>query len=226
MDSARHAWEERSEAERTRLLIASGGGLMAGAVGGLKGVALAGVGLAAAQAQQEDGLHRLDPVLLGVGAVGGVLGATLGSTGILIFLVAGGYATTTLPTNASFTPFFERWFRSEFYPQVMAKLQRELEARARNPNSSLVDFLKDTAANVVFQATSRMQEVMAWDAVATRVLPHTRFSDFRVVKTATVDLGSANAPCKYTFWGVGNKWMLAPYLKMDFENVNVLGFVQ
>ena len=228
MDFLHREWSTRDEHERARILSSLAGGVVVGALGGSHGVGVVGLGLAAlawqhAQQQQQQQVQvQVDPLVVGAGVAGGVVGASLGSTGLLLLVGTAAYGTTTLPANETFAGFFEAWFQRDFYPKLQRKLQAELEERTRNPNASVFEFLKDAASNVMFQATQRLQEMLAWEAVKAQVLPKTVFRNYQVFKTATVDLGSSSNPCHYTFVGFGNQWSLAPWLKVDLSDVNVL----
>lgn len=130
------------------------------------------------------------------------------------------YLSSRRPSYASFEPFFRAWFTQDYFPQVAGKVQRELEARAqreRNPLDSLASQFKGW----VMGKTASLQASVWYEFWVKYCLPPRTF-DYLVARTAEVNLGSPEKPCMVTFWGFHERWFLAPYIHVDFENVSLL----
>mmetsp|Transcript_70936 Transcript_70936/g.151861 ORF Transcript_70936/g.151861 Transcript_70936/m.151861 type:complete len:248 (+) Transcript_70936:121-864(+) len=130
------------------------------------------------------------------------------------------YLHSRLPREASFDDYFRGWFTQEYFPKVSQKLQRELQERSQK-QSNIFDSMASQFKGWVMGKTESLQ-AMAWYEMAVKhALPAT-FRDLFFMRTATVNVGSRRQPCIITFWGINERWMLAPYITLDLENTSVL----
>mmetsp|Transcript_4608 Transcript_4608/g.10161 ORF Transcript_4608/g.10161 Transcript_4608/m.10161 type:complete len:191 (+) Transcript_4608:64-636(+) len=141
-----------------------------------------------------------------------------------IVLLAVGVAAlilhSRLPTQAGFEPSFKQWFTEEYFPRASLKIQAELKDRSKK-SSDLFDALGSHVKGWLMGKTEKLQASVWYELVMKTSLP-AHFEDYFVMRTATVNLGSQRRPCMVTFWGLADRWFLAPYIVVDFENTSLL----
>mmetsp|Transcript_42278 Transcript_42278/g.76630 ORF Transcript_42278/g.76630 Transcript_42278/m.76630 type:complete len:192 (-) Transcript_42278:88-663(-) len=125
-----------------------------------------------------------------------------------------------LPTPTSFEPSFKQWFTEEYFPKASLKIQAEFKDRS-NRSTDLLDALGSQVRGWLMGKTEKLQASVWYELLVKMALP-ARFEDYFVMRTATVNLGSQRRPCIVTFWGLADRWMLAPYIVVDFENMSLL----
>ena len=150
-----------------------------------------------------------------------MLWSVFGLRNSLLLAVAATVLAQRKPPELAFLPFFERWFKESFCPAMSARLAQELAARSKR-RSSIIDVLKDTATSWVVQNSMSIQTTLLWDAVQTRSLPTLRFHDLFFMRTATINLGTAEQPMLVSFWGANDTWFLSPLMSLNFDGVSVL----
>ncbi|KAG8469491.1 hypothetical protein KFE25_005946 [Diacronema lutheri] len=141
----------------------------------------------------------------------------LGVTRALALAGAAWYLSTRLPAKASFLPFFEHWFKREYFPKFAEKLQHELAQRAAR-RRSILDSLSDKVNAWIVGSTKGLQANFVYNLVDKRVM----YSDVFVARLASINVGSRDRPMPIAFVGVHNTWYLAPWHRMDFDCVSIL----
>jgi len=133
-------------------------------------------------------------------------------TGAAFFLVS-----LTKPSVESFWPFFENWFKTEYFTRIVERRNRDLKkrARARTKRGSFIGAIGDQANRLLLGVTREMQANNIYDTIRRRT-PVMR--DFGAFLSVTVNVGTITEPREVTFWGFSNRWELAPYVSLDFED--------
>jgi hypothetical protein len=142
---------------------------------------------------------------------------TVGLTNALVLAGVSFYLSSRLPAKATFLPWFERWFKREYFPKLVDKLQHELAQRAAR-RRSLFDSLSDKVHAWVVGSTSGLQASFVYELLDKRVM----FSDFYVCRFASINIGSRDRPMPVAFVGVHDGWYLAPWHRLDFDNLSLL----
>mmetsp|Transcript_7919 Transcript_7919/g.21665 ORF Transcript_7919/g.21665 Transcript_7919/m.21665 type:complete len:187 (+) Transcript_7919:99-659(+) len=139
-------------------------------------------------------------------------------------LLVGGVAwflSQNIPAKASFLPWFERWFKDEYFPKLAEKLKFELDQRSKK-RKSLLDSLSDKVNSWFVGSTKGLQASFVYELLDKRVM----FTDLWVCRLASTNIGSRSKPCHVCFVGVHNQWMLAPWHSVDFDNLSILEGVE
>lgn len=139
---------------------------------------------------------------------------------LLLGVVVALYLNAHLPTTASFEPFFQEWYTKDYFPQVSQKLQRELQDRAQK-QQNVFDSLASQFKGWIMGKTESLHAAALYQFVVKYTLPPA-YGHWFFLRTATVNLGSRTRPAYITFWGLNESWMLAPYIRVDFENTSLL----
>ena len=151
----------------------------------------------------------------------------LGSRVLLVGAVVA-FLSTQKPSNTSFHVFFERWFKGEYFPQLNERYIREYEERSRSSDAhgsstrrgSVMDHIKETASTWLLGRTRDLQANLIWESIRRNPIG---WMDWGFMRTATVNLGTPDDEHLIVFWGIGTiGWFLAPYYKLDFDNVSLL----
>mmetsp|Transcript_12406 Transcript_12406/g.29200 ORF Transcript_12406/g.29200 Transcript_12406/m.29200 type:complete len:192 (+) Transcript_12406:55-630(+) len=168
------------------------------------------------------GLPPSQQQMLVAGAVLAVAVAAMSPQVIALVLLAAAALImhSRMPAETSFEPYFKHWFTEEYFPKASQKIQAELKERS-NKETHLIDKLGTHFTGWLMGKTSKLQASAWYELVVKYSLP-ARQEDFFIMRTATVNLGSRQKPCLVTFWGVVDRWMLAPYIVVDFENTSLL----
>merc|ERR1711879_907651 len=138
----------------------------------------------------------------------------MGTAILLSLLVI--YLRTRLPSTASFEAFFRTWFTEDYFPKISQKVQKELQARAKQQN--FLDSLATSFRGWVMGKTEGLQAATWYELYIKMVCLPASYGDVFFMRTATVNLGSHGRPCFVTFWGILDRWMLSPLVQVDFEN--------
>ncbi|GBG25328.1 Hypothetical Protein FCC1311_015462 [Hondaea fermentalgiana] len=132
------------------------------------------------------------------------------------------YMALQKPEPDTFVPFFETWFKKEFYPKVSAQMDAELRmrARAQAEQGRILQSIGNSAMGMLARSTKDFQSAVLLAAVMDRNT--FIFQDRGPFLSVTVNLGTREKPSKAVFWGLNHHWMLAPYMQID-ESATVLG---
>lgn len=149
--------------------------------------------------------------------VGMALTRVLGVTNLLIVAGAAWYLSTRLPTKSSFLPYFERWYKQEYFPRLAERLQHELDQRSAR-RRSVFDSLGDKIHAWIVGSTKGLQASFVYELLDKRVL----FSDMYFCRFANINIGGRSRPSLVAFVGINDRWFLAPWHTLDFENVSIL----
>jgi hypothetical protein len=142
---------------------------------------------------------------------------TVGMTNAVILAAAAWYLTTKVPDRASFLPWFEGWFKTVYFPKLAEKLKHELEQRSSR-RSSLFDSLSDKVHSWVVGSTKGLQASLVYELLDKRIA----FTDMYVCRFASINIGSRSRPSPVAFVGIHDRWYLAPWHRLDFDNVSIL----
>lgn len=151
------------------------------------------------------------------GAVALLTVRALGAGKALLLCACAWYLSTRVPTEASFLPWFERWFKAEYFPGLAERLKHELSQRAAR-RTSILDRLSDKVNSWLVGSTKGLQASFVYELLDKRVM----FSSLVVLRLASVNLGSRASPSHVSFVGVHDTWMLAPWHRLDFDNMSIL----
>lgn len=119
--------------------------------------------------------------------------------------------------------FFEPWFKTQFYPKVALKLEQDLADRAREKerNGSILSSLGDRAGAFLVNQTKGLQSTVVYESVLRNSSP-LHFADKGIFLCVDVNVGTNETPCRITFWGIHDVWILAPYMSLSFDNTGIL----
>ncbi|CAE8699502.1 unnamed protein product, partial [Polarella glacialis] len=142
---------------------------------------------------------------------------------VLLTLLLAVYLHSRLPAPDSFEPYFRAWFTQDYFPRISQKFQQELQERAKK--EGLLDSLASSFKGWMMGKTEGLQASFWCELVAQRALPPA-LADWYVLRTATVNLGTAQKPSYVAFWGVHDCWMLSPLISLDFQDTSLLQELQ
>lgn len=133
------------------------------------------------------------------------------------------YLAGRKPKPETFIVFFEEWFKRDYYPFIVQKLQSELDQRkkAKEMSGNYVGVMFDMMKGSLLNRTKELQAQLVFEAVKANSAPIIA-RDKYVYHEVSMNLGSREEPSLVTFWGVNNRWFLAPYISLDFENIAIL----
>jgi len=114
-------------------------------------------------------------------------------------------------------PWFEEWFKREYFPKLAKKFQHELDERSKN-RSSILDRFTDRVTSWIVGTTKGMQAAFVFELLDKNV----KYTDAVCFRFATVNLGGRSKPNPVIFIGVADTWMLAPWYSLDFDNASIL----
>ncbi|KAJ1638472.1 hypothetical protein T492DRAFT_943408 [Pavlovales sp. CCMP2436] len=137
----------------------------------------------------------------------------LGLTNALVLAAGVWYLSTAVPSKASFLPWFEQWFKREYFPKLAEKLSHELTQRAARRRS-----LFDKLNAMLVGATKGLQASFVYELLDKRVI----FSDLYFCRFASINIGSRAKPSSVAFIGILDKWFLAPWHRLDFDSTSLL----
>mmetsp|Transcript_9382 Transcript_9382/g.27337 ORF Transcript_9382/g.27337 Transcript_9382/m.27337 type:complete len:191 (-) Transcript_9382:89-661(-) len=142
---------------------------------------------------------------------------TFGVTNSLLFVGAAWYLNRSLPSEASFLPFFEQWFKREYFQKLAERLKYELDQRSTR-QKSLLDSLSDKVQSWFVGSTKGLQSTFVYELLDRRPM----FSDMHVCRFASINISSRAQPAYVSFVGVHGYWYLAPWHSIDFNNISIL----
>lgn len=151
-----------------------------------------------------------------VGAVLMCLLKTLLWIAFLVSLASGGaLLSAKRPAIESFEPAFRDWFRKDYFPKVADQLAPQ------GQHSGLRSWLPGQLGASWFPSGEADPEEAAYQFYAARCLP-AQISDWVVLRTARVNLGSPERPNFVTFLGVCSCWIIPPRVSVDGGNVSIV----
>ncbi len=135
------------------------------------------------------------------------------------------YLSLRKPQPETFAPFFEAWYKTQYYPQAASKLEAELHARANQKanRGDVLSSLGDHFKGWLQASTKGLQADVLCSMIMRNPL---LFEDRGVFWSVSVNLGSQEQPCVAVFWGIHEMWLLAPYYTLDFSNTSILNAPQ
>ena len=99
-----------------------------------------------------------------------------------------------------------------------------MNERAKNESASIFSALKDSAQSFLISKTTSVRAELAWTAFSVTMRP--AYRDFYAFRTASVNMGSEEAPVFAVFIGFNQEWYLSPHIKLDFDDVSVLRMME
>jgi len=135
----------------------------------------------------------------------------------LVSLASGGVLLSSKrPAIESFEPAFRSWFRKDYFPKMAAQL-----ALHEQTQSGLLGWLPGQPGASWRPGGEPDPEEAAYQLCAARCLP-AQISDWFLLRTARVNLGSAERPNFVTFLGVCSCWIIPPRVSVDGGNVSIV----
>eukprot|EP00931_Biecheleriopsis_adriatica_P057736 TRINITY_DN34273_c0_g1_i1.p1 TRINITY_DN34273_c0_g1~~TRINITY_DN34273_c0_g1_i1.p1 ORF type:complete len:245 (-),score=52.92 TRINITY_DN34273_c0_g1_i1:121-831(-) len=163
--------------------------------------------------------------ILVLGALAAVLmAAGVNVVSVILSVTIALYLRSHLPTQGSFATFFRTWFTDEYFPKISQQLQQEMQERAKK-EQNLFDSLASQFKGWVMGKTESLQAGFWCELAVQRALPAT-FTDWFVMRTATINMGSQESPVVVVFWGFHDRWMLSPLIHMEFKDTSLIDDAQ
>jgi hypothetical protein len=119
----------------------------------------------------------------------------------------------------------EKWFKETLFPQMSRRLQAELDERSNEPTAGLLSSMADSAKSFLLDKTKSIRSEVAWAAFYSSSFQPS-YRDFYFFRTASVNMGTAEAPLFVVFIGINLEWYLSPHIKLDFDSVSVLRMIE
>lgn len=134
-----------------------------------------------------------------------------------VSLASGGaLLSSKRPAIESFEPAFRSWFRKDYFPKVAAQL-----APQDQQHRGLLSWLPGQTGASWLPGGESDPEEAAYRFYAARCLP-AQISDWVILRTARVNLGSPERPNFVTFLGVCSCWIIPPRVSVDGGNVSIV----
>lgn len=130
-----------------------------------------------------------------------------GNVGQQLFELAGLKA----PTERSFDVFYKEWFEEVYFPAMSKRVSKELVSRAQT--KGFFSGLSSQVKKWAMANTDARLQAEVWYAYFLQYNPP-QYKTYGCIRSATVNLGSAEVPCLTTFWGVRSgdedHWKMSP----------------
>lgn len=138
---------------------------------------------------------------------------------LLVAFGLGKHLATKLPSIDSFEAFFSTWFQASFVPLASGKLQREIEAKARQ--KWYAGELATNFGKWLLGQEVALKATVWWDLWGKYCLPP-QVLDLVVLYLVEVNLGTPDKPRMVTFLGFNGNWLPAPWSMPDIESGSLL----
>mmetsp|Transcript_3382 Transcript_3382/g.3826 ORF Transcript_3382/g.3826 Transcript_3382/m.3826 type:complete len:231 (-) Transcript_3382:189-881(-) len=141
---------------------------------------------------------------------------------ILLLWAVYQYVSTQKPKQETFLPFFEQWFKTVYYPKVLKRMETEIQQKRMEKEKSgqFLQSLGEAFKGHLLNKTKDIQTQVFYQQIIQQSSPII-ISDMGLFLQAQMNIGSEKNPSMATFWGLHNKWYLAPYLSIDFDTLDL-----
>eukprot|EP00397_Hematodinium_sp_SG-2012_P030208 GEMP01031975.1.p1 GENE.GEMP01031975.1~~GEMP01031975.1.p1 ORF type:complete len:173 (+),score=40.63 GEMP01031975.1:86-604(+) len=127
------------------------------------------------------------------------------------------YCIMSVPLEASFNSAFDRWFDTQYFPQIAMRMQAQWNAQETTRWSSWVP---ENMRSIVAQQSQPPTASDARERIRASNKPW--FQDFGLIRIAIQRLGCSADAQECLFLGFLNRWLAAPWFRVDLENPSML----